>query len=100
MNSTKYFSDEKFKDTIKKNSCRLRQKNSVQINGFIINQEKEQHPTQIQNDNKEYVNKTKTIERNKTPKNKLINYIKSKYNKNDTQKNEEIEEKQIIVKKK
>ncbi len=38
MNSTKYFSDEKFKDTIKKNSCRLRQKNSVQINGFIINQ--------------------------------------------------------------
>ena len=41
MFSTKYFSDEKFKDTIKKNSCRLRQKSSVQIGGFLLNQSKD-----------------------------------------------------------
>ena len=44
MYSTKFFKDEKFKDTIKKNSCRLRQKSSVQIGGFVIGQTKE--PTQ------------------------------------------------------
>ena len=37
MITTKFFIDEKFKDTIKKNSCRLRQKSSVQVSCFIIN---------------------------------------------------------------
>jgi len=104
MFSTKYFRDEKFKDTIKKNSCRLRQKSSVQIGSFTINQTKEQVQSQNQiqnNENKEYINKNKTIERNKTPKNKFLNYIKSKNNRNNQQKDTIIEEdKQITVKKK
>ena len=97
MYSTKYFRDEKFKDTIKKNSCRLRQKSSVQIGNFLLSQTNE--PPQIQNNsqNKEYLNKNKTIERNKTPKNKLLNFIKTK----KTQKKDGIlEDKQIMVKKK
>ena len=103
MFSTKYFIDEKFKDTIKKNSCRLRQKSSVQI-GIL----KEQAPTHtpIQNEkekeNKEFLCKNKTIERNRTPNNKLLNFTKSIYskknNKNDNESNKE--EKQILVKKK
>ena len=81
MITTKFFIDEKFKDTIKKNSCRLRQKSSVQVSCFIINKAKE--PVQLQNEkeNKEYLNKNKTIERNKTHKNKILNFIKSKNNK-------------------
>ena len=76
MNSTKYFLDEKFKDTIKKNSCRLRQKSSIQINVLKNAEPKEQHNN---NENKEYFNKMKTIEKIKTPKNrKLLNFIKSK----------------------
>ena len=98
MFSTKYFRDEKFKDTIKKNSCRLRQKSSVQIGGFLISQTKDQSPSYIQKENKEYINKT--IERNKTPKNKLLNFMKSKNIKNNQQKGANREDRQITVKKK
>ena len=100
MYSTKYFKDEKFKDTIKKNSCRLRQKSSVQIGGFVIGQTKEPTQSQSKNENKDIIDVNKTIERNKTPKNKLLNYIKSKNNKINNQKDEDLEDKQIIVKKK
>ena len=100
MYSTKFFKDEKFKDTIKKNSCRLRQKSSVQIGGFVIGQTKEPTQSQNQNENKDIIDINKTIERNKTPKNKLLNYIKSKNNKINNQKDEDLEDKQIIVKKK
>ena len=98
MFSTKYFRDEKFKDTIKKNSCRLRQKSSVQIGGFLISQTKDQSPSYIQKENKEYINKT--IERNKTPKNKLLNFMKSKNIKTNQQKGANREDRQITVKKK
>ena len=100
MFSTKYFRDEKFKDTIKKNSCRLRQKSSVQIGGFLISQIKDQSPSYNQNENKEYINKTKTIDRNKTPKNKLLNFLRAKNISNNQQKEATIEDKQITVKKK
>ena len=105
MFSTKYFRDEKFKDTIKKNSCRLRQKSSVQIGGFLLNQSKEPkeqpHPKyQIQEDNKDFFTRNRTIERNKTPNNKLLNFIRSKNFQNNCIKESVIEDKQIIVKKK
>ena len=100
MNSTKYFRDEKFKDTIKKNSCRLRQKSSVQIGSFTKSQMEDPTPTQNQNGNKEFI-KNKTIERNKTPKNKLLYFIKNKNFRSNQQKDEMIEDdKQITVKKK
>ena len=100
MYTTKYFHDEKFKDTIKKNSCRLRQKSSVQIGVYMIGQPKEQPLIQNRNENKENLNKNKTLERNKTPKNKLLNFIKTKNYKKIQPKDSNIEEKQILVKKK
>ena len=93
MNSTKYFRDEKFKDTIKKNSCRLRQKSSGQIGNFLLTQANEPSQYPKSKENKEYINKNKTLERNKTPKNKLLNLIKAN-------KNQKIEDKQIMVNKK
>ena len=100
MLSTKYFRDEKFKDTIKKNSCRLRQKSSVQIGGFTKSQMEEPIQSQNKNENKEFL-KNKTIERNKTPKNKLLYFIKNKNLRSNQQKDEIIEEdRQITVKKK
>ena len=94
MYSSKYLRDEKFKDTIKKNSCRLRQKSSVQIGNFLT---KETTPIQNLNDNKDFINKNKTLERNRTPQNQLLNFIKTK----KFQKNDNImEDRQIIVKKK
>ena len=100
MLSTKYFRDEKFKDTIKKNSCRLRQKSSVQIGGFTKSQMEEPIQSQNKNENKEFL-KNKTIERNKTPKNKLLYFIKNKNFRSNQQKDEMIEDdKQITVKKK
>ena len=101
MITTKFFIDEKFKDTIKKNSCRLRQKSSVQVSCFIINKAKE--PVQLQNEkeNKEYLNKNKTIERNKTNKNKILNFIKSKNNKkNEIKEETTIEDNEKLFKKK
>ena len=101
MITTKFFIDEKFKDTIKKNSCRLRQKSSVQVSCFIINKAKE--PVQLQNEkeNKEYLNKNKTIERNKTHKNKILNFIKSKNNKkNEIKEETTIEDNEKLFKKK
>ena len=88
MITTKFFIDEKFKDTIKKNSCRLRQKSSVQVSCFIINKTKEQTQLQSEKENKEYLNKHKTIERNKTYKNKILNFIKLKNNKKNEIKEE------------
>ena len=38
MFSINNFKDEKFRDTIKKNFCRLRQKSSNQLGEFIISQ--------------------------------------------------------------
>ena len=92
MYSSKYFRDEKFKDTIKKNSCRLRQKSSLQINVHIKNQSKEQSNFDYknENENKEYLNKIKTIERKTSPRNKkLLNFIKSKKLKQNEIKREE-----------
>ena len=74
MYSSKYFRDEKFKDTIKKNSCRLKQKSSLQINVHIKNQSKEQSNFDFknENENKEYLNKIKTIERKTSTRNKKL----------------------------
>lgn len=106
MFSTKYFIDEKFKDTIKKNSYRLRQKSSYLIGNFAINKNKEliQSENRIKNgnvneiENIEYIHKNKTTDRYRTPKNKIINFSKSIYN-TKYQGNEQ-EEKQITVRKK
>ena len=104
MFSTKYFIDEKFKDTIKKNSYRLRQKSSDLIGNFPTNKNKEliKSENRIKNENEngniEYIHKNKTTDRYRTPKNKIINYSKSIYN-TKYQGNEK-EEKQITVRKK
>ena len=64
------FKDEKFRDTIKKNYCRLRQKSSNQLGEYLTNQPQ----NQIQN-------KIQKAEKNKeiTKKIKEINTINSKY---------------------
>ena len=100
MLSSKYIQDERFKDTIKKNSCRLRQKSSLQIGVFIKPQKKENSKSKEEKENKELLDKNKTIERNKTPKIKnILNFIKSR---KDIQQNYETLEgkQQITVKKK
>ena len=94
--------DERFKDTIKKNSCRLRQKSSLQISGFMKPQTKDRSKSKKEKENKELSdkNKTKTIERNKTPKSKIIlNFIKSRRGDQQKEENEEIKQ-HITVKKK
>ena len=89
------FKDEKFRDTIKKNYCRLRQKSSNQLGGYLTNQPQ----NQIQN-------KIQKAEKNKeiTKKIKEINTINSKYkNYNQTKiyiKRSIKEDKQINMKKK
>ena len=104
MFSTKYFIDEKFKDTIKKNSYRLRQKSSYLVGNFPINKNKEliQSENRIKNENEnegiEYIHKNKTNDRYRTPTNKIINFSKSIYN-TKYQGNDQ-EEKQITVRKK
>ena len=104
MFSTKYFIDEKFKDTIKKNSYRLRQKSSYLVGNFPINKNKEiiQSENRIKNEKEnegiEYNHKNKTNDRYRTPKNKIINFSKSIYN-TKYQGNDQ-EEKQITVRKK
>ena len=104
MFSTKYFIDEKFKDTIKKNSYRLRQKSSYLVANFPVNKNKElvQSENRIKKENEnegiEYIHKNKTNDRYRTPKNKIINFSKSIYN-TKYQGNDQ-EEKQITVRKK
>ena len=102
MFSTKYFIDEKFKDTIKKNSYRLRQKSSYLLGNFPINKNKEliQSENRIKNENEniEYIHKNKTTDRYRTPKNKIINFSKSIYN--TKYPGNDQEEKQITVRKK
>ena len=108
MYSTKYFIDEKFKDTIKKNSYRLRQKSSYLIGNFPMNKNKEliqsenriKNENENENENTEYIYKSKTADRYRTPKNKIINFSKSIYNTRYQGNNQNLEEKQITVKKK
>lgn len=89
------FKDEKFRDTIKKNYCRLRQKSSNQLGEYLTNQPQNQ-----------YQNKIQKAEKNKeiTKKIKEINTINSKYkNYNQTKiyiKRSIKEDKQINMKKK
>ena len=94
MFSINNIKDEKFKDTIKKNSCRLRQKSSNQLTEYI----KLKNPEQFQN---KIIKEIKPRENNNKFKenNKLIKFTQSKIYKKKT-KNKNIEEKQIFVKKK
>ena len=89
------FKDEKFRDTIKKNYCRLRQKSSNQLGEYLTNQPQNQYPNKIQKEDK-----NKEINK----KIKEINTINSKYkNYNQTKiyiKRSIKEDKQIMKKKK
>ena len=55
------FKDEKFRDTIKKNYCRLRQKSSNQLGEYLTNQPQNQYQNKIQKSeiNKEITKKIK-----------------------------------------
>ena len=96
MFSINNFKDEKFRDTIKKNFCRLRQKSSNQLGEFLIDPTQTHCQNKIQN--KDIMNITGN---NNTEKNilnsKLINLNQSKiYKKRKI--NSINEENQIIIK--
>ena len=94
MFSINNFKDEKFKDTIKKNSCRLRQKSTNHITEFSDLQNHEQFPNKIIRDTKHKENENIYKENNNLVKSTLSKIYKKK------SKNKNIEERQIIVNKK
>ena len=94
MFSINNFKDEKFKDTIKKNSCRLRQKSTNHITEFSDLQNHEQFPNKIIRDTKHKENENIYKENNNLVKSTLSKIYKKK------SKIKNIEERQIIVNKK
>ena len=94
MFSINNLKDEKFKDTIKKNSCRLRQKSTNHITEFSDLQNHEQFPNKIIRDTKHKENENIYKENNNLVKSTLSKIYKKK------SKNKNIEERQIIVNKK
>ena len=98
MFSINNFKDEKFRDTIKKNFCRLRQKSSNQLGEFSIGQTQTHCQNKIQNNDIMNVADNNITEKN-IINSKMINLDQSKiYKKRKI--NSIKEENQIILKKK
>ena len=97
MFSKNNFKDEKFRDTIKKNFCRLKQKSSFQLGEHIISQTKPNY--QYKNQNEDRINQiNNNIIQENMVNNKLMNFNISKIYKK-RQMNSTLEEKQINKKK-
>ena len=64
MFSINNFKDEKFRDTIKKNFCRLRQKSSNQLGEFYIGQNPTSNPNKISNKDKSFEINNNVTEKN------------------------------------
>jgi hypothetical protein len=97
MFSKNNFKDEKFRDTIKKNFCRLKQKSSYQLGEHIISQTKPNY--QYKNQNEDRINQiNNNIIQENMVNNKLMNFSISKIYKK-RQMNSTLEEKQINKKK-
>ena len=95
MFSLNNFKDEKFRDTIKKNYCRLRQNSSKQLGEFLTSQTHYEYQTKIQKEDK-----TKEIN-NKIKDKNTINSKYKKYNQSKIYIKRPIkEDKQIYIKKK